>query len=607
MGDKVGCGMQVTQVSTSVGGAPVNGAKTWLIDAAVDTGPARVFRQVLYVHFVLDGNADGMTIVPAQTRCRGRFLAYDYAADQVANPALAAQLSNVDKAVLIELDAPRQLRAVRLNSTLAPGASSQVTVHRVDGPQVVAVATTAAGWESAFSAFRTELSNDRLPHRQTAQATSGGLTALSQAQKLTRALTVATFTTDFTDARFGLRLSNSPTTLTTNHLAGVTVRSYPSAPRLGLADSNNLAAPTFFLRLAGEIGKDDIANAGEFTADPLLVSALQQQINALFAQRLAAAAPKPPTLPQALDVALVIESDAPCQLQLTEFAIGYLLARRNFPDYAEKQTLHFAGASVESQSLPLALPSAATVTQATLTVVPKLQAVAFAEQSAPAVLPPETLPQATGIHLGLARWAAQPLTPAQALTASGVVLALLALTANAQLTLELYEDWQGQPAGKQLAAQTVDLAHGGVRRWQTVRFTDVVPLFVQPYWLLLKAVRGAALWLAQPGTPPVQMLTAEKPRWQPISVLVNTQGLYHLLVPAVATKQSSALAVYINDVLVTTPPVTSGDRQHYDVTASLNMALAAATTINTVTPSLRLVTGLAGTVTVYPPEIRYAG
>lgn len=600
--------MQVTQVSMTIDGQRVSGAQTWLLDGALGETPQRVFRQVLYVHFVLDGNADGLMLVPAQTRVRGRFLSYDYDAKQVANPALAAQIKTVGDALFVELDAPRQLRAVRLGNALAPGASSKVTIHRVDGDHVVEEATTEAGWNNAFATLAVDLINQPFNRARPLRAVSGGATNISnsQVQQFVQAINVAALSADFTDARFGLRLRNSPTTLTTNLLSGLTVRSYPSAPRLGVADPQALTAPTFFLRLAGEIGKNGDANAGQVDAGALLTAALQQYVDAFFAQLLATATTHAPPLPGQLVVALVLESDAPCQLQLDEFVIGYQLVRRNFVDYAEKQLLRFAGATVETQCIHLRLPAAATVAQATLTVAAKLGTTGLADQNAGAVLQPDALTQSTGIHLGLERWAAQPLTPPQALTVRGALVGLLALTAKTAVTLELYEDWQGQPAGKRLTTVTMRLAQSGERRWQTVTFPEPLLLFAQPYWLLLKAIHGAALWLAQPGASAVQMLTQENQRWQPLTLIANTQGLVHWLAPAPAEQQASFLALAIDNVPVSTAPLLTAERQTYDLTAALTGALVNTAGTDLVDLALTMTTGAAGLLTLYPPLIAYS-
>lgn len=598
--------MQMTRVLTA--GGQADGAGLWLIADAVGEAPARVFRQELYLQFVLDGYADGILISEAQTRLRGRFLPYDYDARQVDKPALMAQLRNVDNAVLVQLDAPRQLRAVHLSSAIAPGASSKVTVHRVDGTQVTEEATAEIGVTSAFATAATALHNSPLRPLLAQRAAPSDTTSVSSglSTQVARAFTVANLGTDFTDARFGLRLRNSATPLTVNHLTGLPVRSYPSAPRLGLGALVPPAPPTFFLRLAGEIGKDGDSNTGQVAADQLLADALQAYVDAFFTKVFVDAQPELPVLPHELQVTLVLESDAPCYLQLDEFVVVYQLLRRNFPDYAEKQVLRFAGTSVETQRVSLRLPATATVTQATLTVAPTLAATTVAAQTAAAPLPLDPLTQASGVHLGLNRWAAQPLTPAHAFMAQGVLLGLLALTPDTQLELVVAADEQGQPAGKQIASATVTLAQSKTRFWQTLRFTEPVPLFAQPYWLLLRSARGAALWLTQPGASAVQMMAPENQRWQPLAAIPHTAGLVQWLTPAMNTKQAPALSVQIDDNPVLTPPViTDDDRQLYDLTAALNGALANKDGTELVELPLTITTATAGVLTLYPPVIAY--
>jgi len=132
--------MQMTQVATTSNGPQVTAVRTWLIDTAMGELPQQLFRQVFYLRFMLDGTADGLQIVPEETRFQGRFDSYSYNAKSVANPALVAVMKAVDQAVVVEVAAPRQLTAVQLVNTFVPGLSSKVTVHRVDGAQVVGVA-----------------------------------------------------------------------------------------------------------------------------------------------------------------------------------------------------------------------------------------------------------------------------------------------------------------------------------------------------------------------------------------------------------------------------------------------------------------------------------
>lgn len=601
--------MQITQVAMTGDGPPVNAVRTWLLDSAVGEPPQQRFRQVLYLRFTLDGLADGVRLVPEQTHCRGRFDSYSYNAKTIANPALAAVTKPTDQAVLVALAAPRQLTALQLVNSFIPGLNSKVTVHRVDGDQVVEEPTVEAAFGAPFDLFVREGVAVQTRAFASTRATAPDGNQINDTSGVVRTVAgfnTATLATDFTDARFGLRLSNRSTLLTPAHLAGVMVRSYPSAPRLGLAAATSLNTPTFFLRLDGEIGKDGDANAGQFDAGAALAAALQSEIDRFFTQLFAdATAGSEPLLPTELVVALVLESDAPCQLVIDEFVVGYHLAQRAFPDRAEKLILRFAGDAVTTQQVKFLLPKNAIVTQATLTIAAKLQKAGLIT-SAAANGALDSLSQATGVHLGLERWAAQPLIPAQAVAASGVLIGLLALTANTQIALELYEDWQGQP-GPKMAATTFSLTDSGQRLWQTVRFTEPVLLFTQPYWLLLKATRGAALWLAKEGPLALQMMTQEKQRWQTVNVIAHTQGLVHLLSPVVADKQGVPLVLNIDGVPITTPPVTPGDRQRHDFTTALNAALAAGAATSAHTLTLTFTTGQAGLLTVYPPEVLYEG
>jgi hypothetical protein len=618
LGDRVG----ITRVSTMVNGVQQAGAQRWTIDGAVGELPQQVFRQVLYLRLVLDGKADGLTFLSEQTRLRGKFSSYSYDAKATANPALVVEISQVGDAVLVELAAPRQLAAVQLVNSFAPGSSSKVTVHRVDGEKVVEEPTVEAGWDHRFDRVAIEVGNfDFRGNAQSrAAAPSGGaVSVITQAQQALRLTNVATLPTDFTDARFGLRLRDGSTPLQSNHLSGLTVRSYPSAPRIGLAmpsglaDPTALTAPIFFTRLDGEIGKEGDANAGQINSDTALAKALQQQVDTFFAQ-LVAETPvgETPLLPTDLTVALVLESDAPCQLLLDEFVVAYQLVRRTFPARAEKVVLRFAGTTAETQSVKLSLSKQATVTQATLTVAANLDAAKVANGMPGNGFLPDTLAQATAIHLGLERWAAQPFTPAQAITARGLAVGLLALTADAQLALELYEDWQGQPAGKKLFATTLTVGQSGQRLWKTATLDEDLLLATQPYWLLLKAVRGAALWLAQPGESSVQMLIQANNRWQPLSMLPNTQGLLHLLSLVAPKEQNVPFTLTIGPTTVAPNPKPDPNpnpddgRETFDLTLALNTALAAPPTSGLVDIPLSFTTTLAGIVTVYPPVVEYS-
>ena len=110
-----------------------------------------------------------------------------------------------------------------------------------------------------------------------------------------------------------------------------------------------------------------------------------------------------------------------------------------------------------------------------------------------------TLDQQQGAYLDIERWVAQQIVPSQARTVSGISLGILAIVADTELLIELHEDWQDQPSGKKLVLGTIRLDRAGRPAWVLQLFPHAVVLATQPYWLLIKATRGQAIWLLSQG------------------------------------------------------------------------------------------------------------
>ncbi len=72
--------------------------------------------------------------------------------------------------------------------------------------------------------------------------------------------------------------------------------------------------------------------------------------------------------------------------------------------------------------------------------------------------------------------------------------------------IEFHEDWQDQPSGKKLVLGTMRLDRAGRPAWVLQLFPQAVVLATQPYWLLIKATRGQAIWLLSQGNSPVRIL-----------------------------------------------------------------------------------------------------
>jgi hypothetical protein len=171
------------------------------------------------------------------------------------------------------------VRSVKLAPSVALDATPKVRLHRVDQSTVADTATVTANLD----------------------ATTRG----------------ATFGGDFTDRRFALAMTPA---LSPPGVAELRVRSYPSGPRIGLAQPGAEDAAVFFWQSPGELGKaPGTAANGVVHGGAALAEALQRHIDAIG-----------PPLPRTLDVALVIESDAPCAVDVTQLRVRYRFVTQTF-------------------------------------------------------------------------------------------------------------------------------------------------------------------------------------------------------------------------------------------------------------------------------------
>jgi hypothetical protein len=326
----------------------------------------------------------------------------------------------------------------------------------------------------------------------------------------------------------------------------------------------------------------------------------------LVRRRLDPAVPLPPHL----DAALVVESDAPCRFVLAELRVVYHRVVASFPGGEEKLVLRFSGERAESHDLAIDLPAGAVVLTASLAVDAQLRPdhPAAEDGGEPLAAPSET----AGVHVDAECWAAQPLRPPRAVSASGVALAVMAMADEVELRVEVQADWQGRPSGRTLAAGAVALSAPGESAWSLVPFRESVVLPPQPHWLLATAVRGAAVWLARAGDGAVRLLAAGAPAGAGTeqSVLAGLEARHELVsrTETAAPRPQTGLAVGTVAVPTMAPPGGGerADAQRFDLTAALNAYLASHTAgapVVSVPLTFRAIA--AGRVTVYPPSVTY--
>jgi hypothetical protein len=510
--------------------------------------PRRYFQAVWQLNISADPLTAGFVVDPQATRLRGAFLHHDYDVLHPDEPALAAGVGAADGMLRLDLDGPREVLQV------LPSGSYSVELYRLDAGKPAPQPTETSP-------------NGNIPP-------------------------------GFTDIAFAALLKPPKSPLAAGDFRSVRVRGYPTGPRLGIADQA-LKSINFFWRADGEIGKATPASAGNFSAGPALAKALGSYLeNAWQAVRQAGA-----PLPHSLPVALVIQSDAPCELRVDELQVVYhrVLAA------GDKQFLRFAGNTVVEQTVTLPLPVQATILSASLRAVESLQPQSFASASGAAPFTQPEIESRHGVRLSAdnPEWAAQSFTPDVAVSAEGVALGVMSITGETEIALELRSDDAGAPAAA-LAAAKVALRTPGMRIWVVGSFSKlIVP--ARFHWLMLRASKGAALWLTEAGPGAVRLGSWSGSVWSPSRTVDGASALMRLVSPPAngassGTAQPASWRLSLEGVAIN----GSSDPDHslsFDLTAALNSHILSS---GSPTEARVTVTSAAkGGVTIYPPRIVY--
>ena len=529
------------------------------------TPPLRIFRQILLLRFVTGGLADGIRIDPEATSLKGKFSSYDYDALNPDEPALQAVLSNSGDAVVVALDAPRQVSEIHLSPGKASGAGYSVELYRLDGNTLTEKPTGSASVQNNAAAFPESVG--------------------------------------FTDARFAVRLEGpASTSLSSGDLAAVQLRSRFAGARIGISDPSEPNSATFFWPTPEDIVETPPASLTDVEAGKAIAAALGRYLDDFFAPPQPSDGNEP--LPEFVDVAMILESDAPCVLDLEALDVVYHPLTRSFHsgdgETLDKQVLRFPGELGVARELLVRLPSNASIGSARLETV---ESFATDRPLASSDDPPNTpLAQDKGVHLSVGRWAAQAVVPPRAMSVSGVAVSLLPLARGTRVLVELQEDSDGRPSGKKLATASLTLDQPGRRDRVALPFPEVVTLFSERYWLLLGTAAGQAIWLADSGDGDLKVLDRTTDGLKALDGLVATQ---QLLVRDGQTQeqQPASLAVGGNTVVGT---AGQDNARTYDLSSAIRSYLdSSVKTDQATTIPLTLTSALRGIVTVYPPEIEY--
>ena len=562
------------------------------MDKAAGAKPLQVFRQILTLRFETGGAADGIALNPEATILRATFGSMDFDALDPDEPALRASLAESGGRVFATLDAPRQVVQVALTSKVVSGSDYSLELYRLDGVKPANTPTVIAGiHSSAASAFAGDSSR-----KQAGKFSKHG----------SERVAAVPGDVDFTDARFALRLAG-PTNvpLEIEDLTGLEIRSYPTGPRLAISAPEGPSPATYFWRADGVIGKTVPADEGSLDAGRPFAEALGRYLDDLFTGQAVNAASA--VIPDTVEVALVVESDAPCVLDIQDFDVAYQLTRRSFPSREEKLVLRFTGSPVPLE-VPVWLPDNASVRSASLAAIESFggDRILASGNGGESSLKPLVGPS-LGVDLAGDRWAGQRITPSEAGSISGIALALMTATRSTRILVELREDWCDEPTGKTLASAEITPAGVGFRQWATLMFPEAVMLTAGNYWILTSAIEGGAVWLTETGDASARVF--EKPAGSPAlverSVFEGLQAENRLISRSRHALAQQPLVVRLDDSVVEGSDGPNG-RRVYDLTDAIDAYLDGLPSDGSlVKVPLFLTSSLDGIITVEPVKVEY--
>lgn len=569
--------MKITQLATTRGGVSQPAAARWPITSPFGAPPTRVFRRTFYLSLPLDGIAGALAVNVRATALRANFLSVTYDARAPAEPSLAAGVAASNDptaagASVVTLDAPRRVAEIQLKAGVASGPDRKLEFYRLDKNVLSSKATLGL------------------------DVPAGNVVSLAQ---------------EFIDARFALRLKNKDQSyhaLAPADIAVLKIQSRPTGPRIGVADADDLSTLFFFWQSPGELA--DGAPAAQADAGADFASASQRILDAIISRSRRTAEGFNPPRPPAVTLALVVESDSPCDVNVMEFGLDYNFVLEGFEaSVEEKKVLRFAGRQATTESVSVRLPGIAHVESAVLRIFESFRpagSAPVAGEDENAGAPPA---QKSGVYVGVKKWVAQPFTPPQDLAVNGLSLGLMGLVGATELSVEIQEDWQEGPSGRKLLAVSTTIETAGEHAWVTVRFREAISLSPQTHWLMLKAARGEALWLTKDGAS--GLLVVEKGDEQSarseVRRLENVEALYRLFSSSGRAQEEAQPRQASVLTLGGTPVAGTGgeDDKTFNLKSALNKYLAAHSQPGPVSIQLSFTSELPGLITIYPPHIVY--
>jgi hypothetical protein len=597
--------MKVLQGVPQGGTAAVDLDRTWNLTGS-NSGDGRRYQLRFALQLPTGGVAEDV-VLDASTGLRLKALAHSFNALDAQSPE-PAQVSPAGDGtgLLISLPLARLISGIRFRSGVGAGGKT-TQLFRIDGDAIADDAV--ASWPSLDYPFAKGAGEKMAWKTGGTRSKAGGKMATSNTphgiavedhglSSIDLAHQVAVEAQGVLDSRIVVRLLGASgfTALVSADLTEVTLAAGPENLRLGIG-LPALGPEVFFLPLRFESGV-------QVDAGVELRKQLEDLIQRLRGKLADAGAEAVPVLPDPLAIELVVESDAPCRFSISQFAIGYQLARQSFPDGSPKQVLRFPKGQLARRRIDLQVPTAVTVTSAMLTLAGDGSASPAETSGTPATGQlSATLGAAgaSGVRLeGVGRWAS-PVELSEPILCEGWDLLLAGLAADTRLRFELIADLDGRPDGDVLAQAEEALKRPERRRLLRFRFREPVLLPAGGYWLAVESVEGAAVWFLD-SAPGRAILRLRQRGWEGVASVADQAGIG---VPVAAGGESSKQRRYPEISLGGMAlPLISGDP---DWVYELGPALAASNLAGSGLVGLALEVLAAGAkpVIAYPPRIQF--
>ncbi len=460
------------------------------LSSPVKEGGSFLFRRTLYINLPINDRVSGLRFA-GNASLGLRFEPLDVGVHGAHHAWVEKWQAVADDKTQIKLKLPAAIK--RINSI----AYGSVSLARMDG-EAVAEEASISGSTSR------DLPEDFYAAAFEARFSLADMAAISHAkaralersrQRKGKSLSAALATIDEHIIEQDIELHEVfQAALLDASLTQIDIRGRPSSPRI---------------RLISEAGAGENLwqwiEAGEQTA-ALSWSAQGADLVSQFQAALDRAMKKRSAGQTHLELALQIESDAPCRVVLTQAQLTVLQETELL---AQSASLSFDGTGRGSQSLALqpllengGLPKHLLVSAS----------LAFRDLAAANPLPSsDELVSSLGVQIEENAMIAVRIECSQSSWLCGAALAWRPQSEASQLRLSLHDDQGGEPAAPVLMQAELK-TEGMGRRW--LRFSwPQAPAQPGAYWLKLTVLRGAGIWLgATSASKPLWRQSAEKQR-----------------------------------------------------------------------------------------------